>query len=83
MSIVMKYCKAGAGRDESLELSAGGKKMKIAEVLSQHPDRLWTLAKQAGVTHAVSRLPLKADGCYRSSNAILLPFREQVQGRYY
>lgn len=36
--------------------------MKIAEVLSLYPDRLWTLAKQAGVTHAVSRLPLKADG---------------------
>ena len=36
--------------------------MKIAEVLSQYPDRLWRLAKQAGVTHAVARLPVHADG---------------------
>lgn len=36
--------------------------MKIAEVLSGYPDRLWHLAKQAGVTHAVGRLPVKANG---------------------
>ncbi|MET6998365.1 mannonate dehydratase [Chitinophaga defluvii] len=36
--------------------------MKIAEVLSQYPDRLWRLAKQAGVTHAVARLPVRPDG---------------------
>ncbi|MDF2723510.1 MAG: mannonate dehydratase [Paenibacillus sp.] len=36
--------------------------MKIAEVLPLNPNRLWTLAAQAGVTHAVSRLPLHADG---------------------
>lgn len=36
--------------------------MKIAEVLPLIPNRLWTLARQAGVTHAVSRLPLHTDG---------------------
>ena len=36
--------------------------MKIADVLPLYPDRLWTLAKQVGVTHAVSRLPLHENG---------------------
>lgn len=36
--------------------------MKIAEILPQHPDRLWSLAKQAGVTHAVARVPQTEDG---------------------
>lgn len=36
--------------------------MKIAEVLDGYPDRLWHLSKQAGVTHAVGRLPLDASG---------------------
>ena len=36
--------------------------MKIAEVLPQFPNRLWSLAKQAGVTHAVARLPIDANG---------------------
>jgi mannonate dehydratase len=36
--------------------------VKIAEVLSAAPDRLWHLAKQAGVPGVVSRLPLGADG---------------------
>ncbi|QGQ94551.1 mannonate dehydratase [Paenibacillus psychroresistens] len=36
--------------------------MKIAEVLNAYPDRLWQVAKQAGVTHVVSRMPLHKDG---------------------
>lgn len=36
--------------------------MKIAEILPQYPDRLWALAKQAGVTHAVARVPQTDDG---------------------
>jgi len=32
--------------------------LKIAEVLSAQPHRLWHLAKQAGVTHAVGRAPI-------------------------
>lgn len=36
--------------------------MKIAEFLPQHPTPAWTLALQAGVTHAVSRLPQPAIG---------------------
>lgn len=36
--------------------------MKIAEVLPQHPNRLWHLAKQAGVTHVVARVPYNTQG---------------------
>jgi len=36
--------------------------MKIAEVLTAYPDRLWHVAKQAGVTHVVARMPLQKDG---------------------
>lgn len=36
--------------------------MKIAEILPPYPNRLWHLAKQAGVTHAVARLPLQSNG---------------------
>ncbi len=36
--------------------------MKISELLSLYPDKLWSLAKQSGVTHVVSRLPLDKDG---------------------
>jgi len=36
--------------------------MKIAEVLPQLPNRLWSLTKQAGVTHAVARLPVDSNG---------------------
>ena len=36
---------------------------QLAEYLPPHPDLTWTLARQAGVTHAVSALPLDgADG---------------------
>ncbi|WP_307720007.1 mannonate dehydratase [Paenibacillus koleovorans] len=34
----------------------------MSEVLSTAPDRLWQLARQAGVTGVVSRLPLSPDG---------------------
>lgn len=36
--------------------------MKIAEILPQHPDRLWSWAKQSGVTHAVARVPYNQQG---------------------
>lgn len=36
--------------------------MKIAEVLDGYPDRLWHLARQAGVAHAVGRLPVDGAG---------------------
>ncbi len=36
--------------------------MKIAEVLPQYPNRMWSLAKQSGVTHAVARLPVDHQG---------------------
>lgn len=36
--------------------------MKIAELLTQYPNRLWSLAKQAGVTHAVARVPRDSSG---------------------
>ena len=31
--------------------------MKIADILPQYPDRLWSYARQAGVTHGVARVP--------------------------
>lgn len=36
--------------------------MRIAEVLSAQPDRLWHLSRQAGVTDAVGRAPQRSDG---------------------
>lgn len=36
--------------------------MKIADVLPLRRHRLWYLAKQVGVTHAVSRMPVKENG---------------------
>jgi len=36
--------------------------MKIAEILPQYPNRLWSLAKQAGATHAVARVPTYPNG---------------------
>ena len=43
-------------------MKKGVTKMKIAEVLPQYPNRLWSLAKQAGVTHAVARVPVDSAG---------------------
>ncbi len=36
--------------------------MKIADILPPYRHRLWTIAKQGGATHAVSRLPLGDGG---------------------
>lgn len=36
--------------------------MKIADILPQYPDRLWSFARQAGATHAVARVPTYPDG---------------------
>jgi mannonate dehydratase len=36
--------------------------MKIADILPQYLDRTWSYAKQAGVTHAVARVPANEKG---------------------
>jgi mannonate dehydratase len=36
--------------------------MKIAEILPQYPDRLWSYALQAGATSAVARVPVSSNG---------------------
>ena len=36
--------------------------MKIAEILPQYPDRLWSFARQTGATHAVARVPAHPNG---------------------
>ena len=51
--------------------------MKIADVLPLYPDRLWTLAKQVGVTHAVSRLPLHENGETSFEYADLLALKQR------
>jgi mannonate dehydratase len=37
-------------------------KIQLADVLPAYPNRLWTLAKQMGVTHAVTGVPDSPDG---------------------
>ena len=53
--------------------------MKIADVLPLYPDRLWTLAKQVGVTHAVSRLPLHENGETSFEYADLLALKQRFE----
>jgi mannonate dehydratase len=36
--------------------------MKLADIFSENPDRLWHWDRQVGVTHAVGRVPTKANG---------------------
>jgi mannonate dehydratase len=36
--------------------------MKIADILPQYPNRLWSFAMQAGATHAVARVPAYPNG---------------------
>ncbi|TDG00711.1 mannonate dehydratase [Paenibacillus piri] len=36
--------------------------MKLAEMFTPYPDRLWKLARQVGVTHAVAKLPYDEQG---------------------
>lgn len=51
--------------------------MKIAEVLTNKPDRMWHRAKQVGVTHAVGRLPLKGIGTASVDYMDLLHMKKQ------
>lgn len=51
--------------------------MKIAEVLTYKPDRLWERSKQVGVTHAVGRLPLKSSGTASFDYMDLLLMKKQ------
>jgi mannonate dehydratase len=53
--------------------------MKIADLLPLYPDRLWTLAKQVGVTHAVSRLPLHENGDTSYEFSDLLALKERFE----
>lgn len=52
--------------------------MKLAEVLAPQTDRLWHLAKQAGVTDAVGRAPVRSDGTVSTAYMDLL----QMKMRY-
>jgi len=53
--------------------------MKISDVLPPCRHRLWTIAKQSGATHAVSRLPLGADGKISWEFMELLHLRENFR----
>lgn len=45
---------------------------QLAEVFSQYPNATWSLAKQLGVTHAVSNVPIDADGKFTADFMSLL-----------
>ncbi|GGC15506.1 mannonate dehydratase [Parapedobacter defluvii] len=53
--------------------------MKISDILPPFRHRLWTIAKQGGATHAVSRLPLGADGKISWEYLDLLHLKESYQ----
>jgi len=53
--------------------------MKISDVLPPFRHRLWTIAKQGGATHAVSRLPLGPDGNLSWEFMDLLHLRENYR----
>lgn len=53
--------------------------MKISDVLPPFRHKLWSIAKQGGVTHAVSRLPLKPDGEISWEFIDLLNLRENYK----
>lgn len=53
--------------------------MKIADILPLSRSRMWHLAKQVGVTHAVSRLPAKVNGEASWEYQDLLLLREKFK----
>ena len=53
--------------------------LKIAEVLGERPDRLWHLSRQAGVTHAVGRIPLDATGTASTEYMDLLYMKKRYE----
>src|SRR5690606_23901747 len=53
--------------------------MKISDVLPPYRHRLWSIAKQGGATHAVSRLPLGADGKISWDYIDMLHLRESFR----
>lgn len=53
--------------------------MKISDILPPFRHRLWTIAKQGGATHAVSRLPLGMDGKVSWEYLDLLHLKESYQ----
>lgn len=53
--------------------------MKISDILPPFRHRLWTIAKQGGATHAVSRLPLGTDGNISWEYLDLLHLKESFQ----
>ncbi|RAV11111.1 mannonate dehydratase [Paenibacillus contaminans] len=54
--------------------------MKLAEVLSGYPNRLWTLSKQVGVTHAVARMPEEVNGVMPWDYMSLLYLKQRFAG---
>jgi hypothetical protein len=64
---------------------------KLAEYLPPFPNAMWTLARQAGVTHAVSQVPPEdldgsvdalcdRSGCQRNTTVILLDHHLLARG---
>jgi hypothetical protein len=60
MSVVVIAAKRGLDGIRQLPTDSGRKRatmFKLAEYLPPFPNATWTLARQAGVTHAVSQVP--------------------------
>ncbi len=53
--------------------------MKLAEVLTGYPDRLWHLSKQVGVNHVVARVPQKSNGDYSVDYMDLLHLQKRYE----
>lgn len=53
--------------------------VRLAEVLAPHPDRMWQLAAQAGVTDAVGRAPKRSDGSLSTDFMDLLHLKRRYE----